>query len=77
MIRILIENIPDNREIEAEVLGYIHITEEDKPSEMFSNYQYIIDDNIDNSGRVDSHFRSNNIWKLVYKILQQEFGDGS
>jgi len=77
MLRVLIENLSDVRDEEPELLGSIHINTIDKSSEQFGSYQYIIDSNFEKSGRIDHHFLSNSLWKLVYKILQQEFGDGS
>ena len=77
MIRVIIENIPNTSDTEAEILGTIHINEMDKSTDNFADYQYVIDNNWDKSGRIDRHFRTNSIWKLVYKILQMEYRDDS
>lgn len=74
MIRVTIENVPDGREIAAQTVGIMKIDLKDNQKRMdWRDYSYIIDDNPEQSGSVNNHWQSNSIWKLIWKILEQEY----
>jgi len=75
MIQVIIEDIPHGKETEAEILGVLKITRTSNGRPDWSDYTYIIDDDVNKSGKITYQFKSNTIWKLLYKILEQEHGE--
>jgi hypothetical protein len=75
MIRVVIETI-NGSDTGAEKLGEMKIESSVTEGRSdWNNYQYIIDNSADRIGRIDRQFKSNSIWKLIYKILEQEFNE--
>ena len=73
MMRVTVEILPnEGEETRAQPIHVMEILP-DGGSADFTNYKYIIDNNVEHSGRIDSHYKSNSAWKLIHKILQQEF----
>ncbi len=75
MIQVIIEDIPHGKETEAEILGVLKITRVSNGRPDWNDYTYSIDDDPNKSGKITNQFKTNTIWKLLYKILDVEFGD--
>jgi hypothetical protein len=77
MIRITIENFGnEGDEKSAELLGTLKIEQADsKRSPDWTDFTYEIDGNPDKSGSINNQFKANSIWRLLWKILDQEFNE--
>jgi hypothetical protein len=75
MIKVTVE-VVNGSDTGAEKLGEMKIESSVTEGRSdWNNYQYIIDNSADRIGRIDRQFKSNSIWKLIYKILEQEFNE--
>jgi len=75
MIQVIIEDIPHGKETEAEIWGVLKITRESNGRPDWNDYTYSIDDDPNKSGKISNQFKANSIWKLIWKILDAEFGE--
>lgn len=75
MIRVIIENVPDVTETRIEQMGILKIKQTDSSKEDWSDFEYMIDNDVERSGSISNHFKANSIWKLIYKILGQEYAE--
>ena len=76
MMRVTVEILPnEGEETRTQPIHVMEILPDEGSTSEFINYRYIIDNNVEHSGRIGSHYKANSVWKLIYKILDQEFGE--
>jgi hypothetical protein len=75
LIRVTVTLVPHGNENEASEINHMIIANDLSGSPTMGNYEYRIDDNPDRIGKVFHHERNTEVWKLIYKVLDQEYGD--
>lgn len=78
MIRVTVELIPHGDELRKSIIGTMTISNDGTGNGSISNYDYAIDTaryglDISHSykGKATGHYRGNNVWHLIRRVLIQ------